>query len=124
MDRKLTSDYNFVSQFDVVAAEVYRDKKYYFLSLKDISAHRNMDIFDTERAYSKARELLKNREQAWLYGLSKRAKIAILATDKYNSFKSLCDDVMDNNEDLELLPKIGHKVAVEVRGWIIKIKAQ
>ena len=123
MNKQLTDDYNFISQFDTVAAEVYKDKKHYYLSLKEIAKYREVPASEVKVLYVRAKELLKNRDQAWLVGLSNRAKLAIIANKKYNNFRSLYDDVMSNNVDLESLPKIGHKVALEIHGWIIKHKA-
>lgn len=123
MNSKLTEQHAFVTGFDPLAADVYMDIKFYSLFKHEIAKYRNLTLSEVKCSYDKARELLKNREQAWLYGLSNRAKLAIVATGKYNDFKCLYDDVMTNNEDLEDLPRIGHKVAVEVHGWIIKNKA-
>lgn len=120
MNNKLTDDYLFVKKFDQLAADVYIDKKHYFLRIKEIAEYRKLRASEVDALYKKAQEMLKNREQAWMYGLSKRAKLAIVATGKYKEFKDLYDDVMSNNTDLEALPKIGHKVALEVHGWLIR----
>ena len=38
----------------------------------------------------------------------------------YKDFGSLYADVVNETVDLEELPRIGHKVAMEIRRWCIK----
>lgn len=86
---------------------------------KEIAEYRNLSVNQVDELYKKAVSILKNRDEAWLYGLSTRAKLALIASEKYSNFKDLYSDIMDNNADLECLPKVGHKVAIEIRGWAI-----
>ena len=119
MNKQLTSDYVFIQQFNTVAAEVYKDRKYHYLTNKDIADYRKVDVMIVKDLYSQAKQLLKNREQAWLSGLSTRAKMAIIASNRYGDFKSLYFDVMNEKVDLEDLPKVGHQVATEIRRWCV-----
>lgn len=120
MNKKLTDSYSFVKKFDALAAEIYIDIKWYLLKPERIAEYRKITLPEVEALYSKAKGLLKDRNQAWLYGLSPRAKLAIIATEKYKDFADLYNDVMGNNTDLEALPKIGHKSSLEIHGWIIR----
>lgn len=119
MNKQLTEDFKFIQQFDTIAAEVYKDKKDYYLSNKEIADYRGVSEQFVRDKFKLAKSFLKNREQAWLSGLSNRAKIALIANKKYKDFTTLYADIMGNNVDLEALPKIGHKVAVEIRGWAL-----
>jgi len=119
MNKELTEDFNFIQQFDAEAAEMYKDKKFFRFNVKEIADYREISEQEVKAKLKLAKSFLKNREQAWLSGLSNRAKIAVLANKKYKDFTSLYADIMGNNVDLECLPKIGHKVAVEIRGWVL-----
>ena len=119
MKKKLTSDYKFIAQFNALAAEVYRDKKEFFLSFRDIAEYRVVSELFVRDKFKEAKQLLKNRNQAWMNGLSRRAKMALITCNKYNDFKSLCEDVMKEKIDLEDYPKIGHQVATEIRRWCV-----
>ena len=101
------------------AAEIYKDRKYFYLSVKQIAEYREVSERVVRDKFKLAKSFLKNREQAWLVGLSNRAKIAVLANKKYKDFACLYADIMVKNIDLEELPKVGHKVAVEIWSWVL-----
>ena len=113
----LTSDYEFLKEVDELAADIYMDKKFYYLNYKMIAECRGIKASDARGYFIKAKHLLKDRDNAWMDGLSARAVNAIKV--KYKSYKQLYDDVMVADEDLEVIDGVGHKVAVEVRRWLI-----
>lgn len=114
----LTENYNFIKRFDELAADIYKDKKYYYLTIKEIAKLRGMEVPEVNYLYNKAKCLLKDKHAAWLNGLSNRAKAALLQ-NKFEDFSDVYTSVMVANVDLESLDKIGRKVALEIRGWVI-----
>ena len=125
MAKLLTDKYEFVRQFDVEAADIYRDRKS-FLTFREIANYRGITSSQAKDLYNQARKILRDQNNAWLYSgnpkLSRRARLA-LAKSKYGSFVQLYNDVMKESVDLECLKGIGHKVAVEVHRWCVKTKA-
>lgn len=119
MKDNLTSEVEFISQFDELAAEIYVDKKYYYLTFEQIATLRQMPLSEAKSLYAKCRKLLRDRDSAPFYTLSNRAKAALII-NKYKSATKLIDDVMNEKVDLECLPRIGHKVAVEIRKWCVR----
>lgn len=118
MTKVLTDNKNFIAKFDSVAAEVYYDKKYYYLTLQEISDLRHVGLPEIKDLYKKACGLVKDRDKAWLNGLSNRAKEALLQ-NKFKDFSEVYNAVIVNNDDLESMRKIGQKVALEIRGWVL-----
>ena len=57
-------------------------------------------------------------DYTWLSGLSQRAQNQLKRTP-YKDIKTLTHDVMTGSVDLEEFPWIGHKVALEIRRWIM-----
>lgn len=115
----MTREYEFIKQFDSLAAEIYNDKKYYFLTTGEIARLRHMAKCDVSDSYKRAKDILKNPDDAWLCGLSPRAKNIIKNRTPYTEFKQLYSDVMNEKIDIECLPKAGHKVACEIRRWCV-----
>lgn len=118
MSKLLTDNYNFIAKFDSVAADIYQDKKYYYLTIQEIADLRGMAEPEVKYLYRKACDLVKNKEKAWLNGLSNRAKAALLL-NKFEDFTDVYNAVVVNNDDLESRDKIGQKVALEIRGWVL-----
>ena len=115
----MTPEYDLVSKYDKLAAEIYNDKKYYFLTTGEIAKLRSISIDDVKASYKSAKNIIKFPDEAWLCGLSPRAKKAIKEKTPYTDFKRLYSDVMSESTDLECFSSIGHKVACEVRRWCI-----
>ena len=112
----LTENYNFIRQHDALAAEIYKDKKYYYLTLKEVSQLRGIPLSQVKYLYNHARNLIKNKDKVWLIGLSNRAQHALIENNFHN-YNEIKKAVM-NNDDIEALKNIGRKVALEIRGWV------
>lgn len=106
----------FVRRFNPRAAEVYEDRDLYELTFDEISTLRDISKSESRALYRKAKQILKEGEKAWLLSLSNRTRKALIAND-YASYRKLFDDINDAKIDLESLPKIGHKVAEEIRRY-------
>lgn len=122
MFKSLTEKYEFVKQFDELAAEIYMDKHDGLLTLNMVAEHRELHIDLVKDKYKIARLMLKNKNEAWLHSgnkLSNRAKKALLKNG-YKDLKALHDDIRAERVDLESLSRVGHKVAVEIRKWCAK----
>lgn len=110
-------DFEFLSDINKVMSDIYKDKKYYCLSYREISELRCISVSDAREMFNKAKKLLKNKNSAWMDGLSPRAINTL--KHKYKNYAQLANDVTMNDIDLELLDGVGHKVAVEIRRWIM-----
>lgn len=119
MNKRFTEAYNFVKKFDEVAAEVYKDKKYYYLKDPDISKYRGLSHVEVKALFLKAKLLLKERDKAWMAGLSNRAKAALIK-NRFKGYSELYSDVMNEKIDLECFEGVGHKVALEIRRWCLR----
>ncbi len=109
-------DFEFLRSIDELTANIYLDKKYYHLTYREISELRHLSSTKVKELVLKGKRLLKNKNEAWMDGLSPRAKHTI--EDRYENYNQLYNDVMVNDVDLELFDGIGHKVAIEIRRWI------
>lgn len=118
MNKLLTGNFNFIKGFNQLAAEVYKDKKYYYLSNKDIAKYRKLSEPQVKNLVSDYKSILKDKDSAWLSGLSNRAKAA-LVKNKYTEYSELYKDVMNEKIDLECFDGVGHKVALEIRRWCV-----
>ena len=118
MSKKLTDDFKFIQQFDKEAADIYMDVKYYYLTLREVSELRSKALPEVKYLFKKAKDLIKDKDKAWLNGLSNRAKKALL-DNKFEDFTDLYKAVVIDNDDLEARNKIGQKVALEIRGWVL-----
>jgi len=118
METTLINDYKFVMRFNPLAAEIYQDKKYYYLSYNDMAEIRGLSIYETKKLFFIAKGILKDRDKAWMLGLSNRAKLA-LTKNKIINKAQLYNKVMKENSDLEEFKGIGHKVALEIHGWLL-----
>lgn len=114
----LTEQYEFIKQYDELAAEVYYDRKY-FLTYNEIAAHRGIKVSEAKDKYSLAKKMLRNPDSAWMTGLSNHAKNK-LVSNGYTEMKRLLDDVLNETIDLECLKGIGHQAAVEIRRWCVR----
>lgn len=119
MNKLLTQDYNFIKEFDELAAEVYLDKKYYHLDINEIARYREITSDKTLEYFTMAKRVLREKDSAWLTGLSTRAKAAILK-NRYMKYEQLYSDVMNEKIDLECFRGVGHKVALEIRRWCLR----
>lgn len=115
MKSSFTDNVEFVKGIDPLAAEIYLDKRYYFLTISEVADLRSMPIELVSHKYKKAKDLIRNKGTAWTYGLSNRAKTALIKNG-YKGIEQLKKDI-DQEVDLEDLSGIGHKVAVEIRRW-------
>ena len=111
-------DFEFLDNIDKLMSSIYKDKKYYFLSYKEIAELRCMNARNVKALFIKAKRLLKDKNGAWMDGLSVRAIHTI--EHKYKNYIQLYNDVMVEGVDLELLDGAGHEVAVEIRRWVMK----
>lgn len=110
-------DFEFLCGFDELMANIYQDKKYYYLTYKEISELRCLSSTRVKELFIKGKRLLNNKKRAWMDGLTPRAIHTI--EDRYESYNQLYNDVMVQGVDLENYDGIGHKVAVEIRRWIM-----
>jgi hypothetical protein len=115
----LTEHYELVREASPLAAMIYKDRKYYYQTFKEIAQHRNMSVVDVKMIYGKAKWYIRNPDQIWLDGLSKRARKALDNNTPYSEFNQLLNDVMSEKVDLECFRGIGHKIAVEIRRWCV-----
>jgi len=113
----LTSNYKIILRHDHLAAAIYQDRQLYSFSVQEISELRGITPSDIRKKYKDAKDIIKLPDEAWLYGLSSRAKKAILEHTKYVSKQKLRNDIINGIIDLETLPNVGHKVACEVLRW-------
>lgn len=113
------NDFEFVKQYDPLASDIYKDRKYYFLTYNEIAELRGLKVSRVKELYDVARDVLKDREHAWMIGLHCRARNALTRTG-YSDFSTLYEDVITEKIDLEQYSGIGHKVAVEIRKWLVK----
>ena len=96
--------------------KIYKAKEDKQMNFVEIGELYNIPSSKVKELYIQAKELRTNGDYSWLEGLSNRA-INQLKKTKYREFKSLYHDVVNDVIDLEDLPWIGRKVAVEVRKW-------
>lgn len=118
MSKVLTDNCEFIKKYDEKAASIYKDIKYYYLTVNEVARLRHMGIPEVKYLYKKAKDLVKNKDKAWMDGLSNRAKAALLM-NRFDEFSGIYKAVMVDNQDLEALEKIGQKVALEIRGWVL-----
>ncbi len=109
--------YNIIREHDELAAEIYMDRCYYFLTFSEIAELRNISASSAKAAKKRADYILNHSDELWLRGLSRRARLALLR-DGYTDLKQLIDDVITKKRDLENIPSVGHKVAVEIIQWV------
>jgi len=109
----------FVREVDSQAAEVYSDRLEFSLPFTEIAHYRGIPLGGAIALYIQAKTILKDPQKAWLYGLSARAKHAILLAG-YTNFLHLYTDVVTAGVDLEAHTLIGHKVACEIGRWCRK----
>ena len=96
--------------------EVYRLKTGQKLTIRQISKVLDITPREAQDSLVQAKKILRGVDDTWMNGLSQRAKTQLIKTD-YTDAKTLCNDVLNDHIDLEELPRIGHKVAVEIRKW-------
>jgi len=114
----LLVNYEFIKGINTECAAIYGDRALNRRTYEDISELHNMPASEAKALYLKAKEIIKAGKYYWLDGLSNRAKRQIKMTE-YTSFNELYEAIMEENVDLENLPKLGHKIAIEVREWCI-----
>lgn len=119
MRTSLTEQCQFVKQFDELAGEIYEDKQYYFLTLKEIAKLRGVSIELARDKYLKAKQLIRDPEHAWMHGLSSKSKTFLL-NRRYKGFSELYSDIMSEKFDLSAIPGVGQKLAWEIRRWCLK----
>jgi len=110
--------YNLIKEHDELAAEIYMDRCYYFLTFSEIAELRNISASSAKSAKKRADYILKHSNELWLRGLSRRARLALLR-DGYTNLKQLINDVITKKRDLEGIPSVGHKVAIEITEWVV-----
>ena len=118
MSKVLTDNCKFISNYDKQAASIYKDIKYYYLTVNEVARLRHMGVPEVKYLYKKAKDLVKHKDKAWMDGLSNRAKAALLL-NKFTEFTDVYKAVIIDNEDIESMDKIGQKVALEIRGWVL-----
>ena len=96
--------------------KIYKAKEESHLNFVEIGELYNIPSSKVKELYTQAKDLRADGDYSWLEGLSNRA-INQLKKTKYKDFNSLYQDVINDVIDLEDLPWIGRKVAVEVRKW-------
>lgn len=115
----MTSEYNIVREIDVLAAEIYRDKQELHLTYTQLSKLHDLPPSEIYSLYAKAKSIITSGDTSWLDGLSQRAKTQIINAG-YTEFDSLKHDVTNEILDLQSLPRVGQKVALEIRRWCLK----
>ncbi len=113
----MTNNYKTIMKHDQLAADIYQDRKLYSLTVDEISELRGITSADIRKKYKAAKDIIKLPDEAWLNGLSVRAKKAILEHTDYKGKQKLRNDIINGIIDLESLPNVGHKVACEVLRW-------
>ena len=113
----MTSNYDLILKHDRLAADIYQDRKTYSFTIDEISALRGMTPVDINKKYKAAKDIIRLPDEAWLSGLSARAKKGILEHTEYTGKQKLRNDIINGIIDLESLPHIGHKVACEILRW-------
>ena len=102
-----------------LAIDIYRTQQEKKLTIRQVSSIYNITPSETKLLCSKAKQILKHGDYSWLDGLSKRARTQLMKSE-YHDFDSLRKDVLGGDVDIEELPRIGHKVAMEIRRWCMK----
>lgn len=111
-----------IRQWDDLAAEIYLDKKYYYLANSEISELRSIPIKMVITHYKNAIYILNHLDQMWCHrGLSRQSRLALLRNG-YRSFIQLYNDVFTRHKDLTDYPDIGEIKAYEIKRWLIKNK--
>ena len=106
--------YNVIAGYDKLAAEVWRDKQY-FLTHDDIAKYRNMSVSQSKTHLQRAKYILKHEGEMWTWGLSNRAKFALLKRG-YKNFKQFIEDL--DEVELEAFDGVGEVVADEIKRWV------
>lgn len=115
-DIDLTKRYEFIKQHNELIAEIYRDKRVYELTFDEIAHYRHLEPHEVRRFYALALDMLRKPRDAWMHGLSNHAKRCLCRTE-YKCLKDLQCAVNCGKVDLEDVPGLGHKTAVEIRRW-------
>lgn len=111
-----------IRHWDELAAEIYLDKKYYYLTNSEISELRNLPVPMVKCHYKNALYILKHLDQMWCHnGLSRQSRLAILRAG-YRSFMQVYNDVFNRGKDLTDYPDIGESKSREIKEWLIKNK--
>ena len=112
----MTTKYELIKSINPVAAEIYRSRTQGLTNYSVLSKMYDVTPSQAKQLYCDALEWLINGDTRWLKGLSDRAKNQIKKT-KYKDFESFSRDVLSDVIDLEDLPRVGHKLALEIRRW-------
>lgn len=89
------------------------------LSFDKIGKMYGIPSSEAHRQYKALKRIAEEGDYSWLAGLSDRACNQLKKTP-YTNLKSLAQDVLSEKVDLEDFSWIGHKVALEIRRWLIK----
>lgn len=103
------------------ALELLKTKQDNKLTIRQVSNIYSITPREAKDLCDRAIVIIKYGDIAWLDGLSNRARKVLLTTE-YKDFNSLRDALRDETVDLEDIPRIGHKVAMEIRRWCKKIE--
>ena len=104
-----------------LALAVLKTRKTRKLTINQVSNIYSITPREAKELCDKANEIIKHGDISWLDGLSNRARRVLLTTE-YKDFDSLREALRDETVDLEDIPRIGHKVAMEIRRWCKKIE--
>lgn len=111
-----SDDHNVIQKQDPLAADIYLDRVYYYLTWNEIAEYRKISVSQCKLLFSRAKYILRNPNEYWMLGLSRRARLA-LQRNGYRNLEQLKKD-LDNDVDLESKDGIGHMIDYEVRRWV------
>lgn len=115
----LTSKQERIKAVNKLAYEIYMDRNEGYLMFSEIARYRKMNEKEVLRLYKIAKEVMKLGEDFWMHGLSSRAQRALKSCG-YDSLEQVRNDLLDHRFDIEDLRGVGHKVAFEIRAWVLK----
>ena len=99
-----------------LALEILKTRTARKLTIKQVSNIYSITPREAKELCDKANEIIKYGDISWLEGLSNRARRLLLSSE-YKDFPSLRKALRDDVVDLEDIPRIGHKVAMEITTW-------
>lgn len=109
----MNTEYKVIKQHNSLAAEIYLDRHYYYLTFREIAEHRRIRLRRVHELYDEAREILRHPEYDWCQGLSKRSKQALMRCG-YRSAVTVREEV----DELHKKESIGVGIVNEVKRWL------
>lgn len=113
-DNNTTRNYKTLLQSDQLLAEVYLDRRYYFLTIAEIAKLRGISVSKVNELLTESKKLLNTSDEHWLFGLSKRSKLAL----QRGGFNCK-EEVRQKIDVLHKFDTVGDKIVSEVRRWLV-----